>query len=68
MSLSVGTHLGPYEILSPLGAGGMGEVHRARGQFDAAAGGQRFVIPYEAGQPSAAITLVVNWDAELKKK
>jgi len=37
------------------------------GNFDAAADGQRFVLVYESGQSTAAITLVVNWTADLKK-
>jgi eukaryotic-like serine/threonine-protein kinase len=30
MALSAGTRLGAYEILAPIGAGGMGEVYRAK--------------------------------------
>jgi len=34
MPIQSGTHLGPYEILSAIGAGGMGELYRARDPDD----------------------------------
>ncbi|MGH9867223.1 MAG: hypothetical protein ACREAA_03540 [Candidatus Polarisedimenticolia bacterium] len=30
LALSIGSRIGPYEIVAPLGAGGMGEAYRAR--------------------------------------
>lgn len=30
MTLAIGARLGPYEVMAPIGAGGMGEVDRAR--------------------------------------
>jgi Tol biopolymer transport system component len=38
------------------------------GAYDVSADGGRFIIAYEPGQPNAAITLVENWNAELKEK
>jgi Tol biopolymer transport system component len=44
------------------------QVYRAIvGAYDVTADGQRFLVVYEPGQPNAAISLVENWDAELKK-
>jgi hypothetical protein len=38
VSLAVGTKLGPYEIVTPLGAGDMGEVYRAKDTHGAGLG------------------------------
>ena len=38
------------------------------GGFDVSPDGQRFILAYDSGQPNAAISLVEDWDAELKTK
>jgi Tol biopolymer transport system component len=38
------------------------------GGFDVTGDGQKFILAYESGQPDAVITLLENWDAELKRK
>ena len=53
MVLSSGSRLGPYEIQSALGAGGMGEVYRARDT--------------KLNRAVALKILVMNWTAGLAK-
>jgi hypothetical protein len=54
MALSSGTKLGPYEIIAPIGAGGMGEVYRARDTRED--GKELFYLSAEGEMMAVAVT------------
>jgi hypothetical protein len=62
LALPPGTRLGPYEIATPIGAGGTGKVYRARDTRD----GQRFLVNTIVGGDSP-ITVLFNWRPEVKQ-
>jgi hypothetical protein len=59
MSLAVGTRIGSFEVTAAIGAGGMGEVYRARdaklGRDVALKGCRRRSLPTRTGWPASSV-------------
>jgi serine/threonine protein kinase len=62
MPLVSGTRLGPYEVISPIGAGGMGEVYQARDPRL-----NRTVAVKVQTSGSSPIVVVLNWTSGLAR-
>ena len=62
MGLAAGTKLGPYEVMGPLGAGGMGEVYRARDTRL----GREVAVKVLPGHLSADAALKARFEREAK--
>ena len=70
MMLSSGARLGPYEIVAPLGAGGMGEVYRARDAKLNRDVAIKVLPELFAADPERLvnqINVVLNWPAQLNR-
>ena len=66
MNLAPGTRIGPYEIVSMIGAGGMGEVYRARDTRLDRTVAIKVLPPQVADEPQFRV--VLNWSEELKQR
>ena len=73
MALAPGERIGPYEIVAALGAGGMGQVYRARDTRLNRVVGSRLIYratrkgfrPIAPERSISRIDLVLNWFSEL---